>query len=549
MPPDRQRMRPWLEEQINSGTVKGLMWLNEEKGIFQIPWLHAARHGWELDKDAPLFMRWAIHTGKYHPGVDVPDPKTWKANFRCAMNSLPDIKEVKDRSSKKGTNALKVYRMLNAEEQAIIKEKKKQEKSQNKRKKKNPDCKLPSEEISQQSSGSYEADSTVNIDNHAVRQEFPEVCAVVEVSTQQPDTVLHNLVPSVVVEPPVTSSISCPRLQVSPISSCGESDAESEYSDEDLHQEWDIRCLSTPRRDCTMVRYPSSKPPENSTFFNSERINFKVTTFQEESPLIRYDARPWLTQPLDSRPSTNVDPNSPVPSCTSSHMNLQGVQPQSASTCVSPDNNPPVASKGQSLLPPHTTQVSVFTISPTSTSLPHQKSSVMPKASILSPRRFAGPCSSVILCSNSIATPQTSPNPTLPLLPTGSGHLVLHTAPPPPGTQLLLHTTPLMSPGVHGSPKPSSLALLHAVKCKPLQSSPGSSLKRALRVLSRPDSKVLESPEVLMPNSMSHMAARVPSTEKWPVSSEASKQLPLSMRAPSTTDKASTVLFNTNSKS
>lgn len=25
--------------------------------------MHAARHGWDLEKDAPLFMRWAIHTG------------------------------------------------------------------------------------------------------------------------------------------------------------------------------------------------------------------------------------------------------------------------------------------------------------------------------------------------------------------------------------------------------------------------------------------------------------------------------------------------------
>lgn len=35
----------------------------QEKRIFQIPWMHAARHGWDLEKDAPLFMRWAIHTG------------------------------------------------------------------------------------------------------------------------------------------------------------------------------------------------------------------------------------------------------------------------------------------------------------------------------------------------------------------------------------------------------------------------------------------------------------------------------------------------------
>lgn len=41
-----------------------------------------------------------------------PDPKTWKANFRCAMNSLPDIEEVKDKSISKGSTAVRVYRML-----------------------------------------------------------------------------------------------------------------------------------------------------------------------------------------------------------------------------------------------------------------------------------------------------------------------------------------------------------------------------------------------------------------------------------------------------
>nr|KAF6368761.1 interferon regulatory factor 2 [Myotis myotis] len=112
MPVERMRMRPWLEEQINSNTIPGLKWLNKEKKIFQIPWMHAARHGWDVEKDAPLFRNWAIHTGKHQPGVDKPDPKTWKANFRCAMNSLPDIEEVKDKSIKKGNNAFRVYRML-----------------------------------------------------------------------------------------------------------------------------------------------------------------------------------------------------------------------------------------------------------------------------------------------------------------------------------------------------------------------------------------------------------------------------------------------------
>ena len=25
--------------------------------------MHAARHGWDVEKDAPLFRNWAIHTG------------------------------------------------------------------------------------------------------------------------------------------------------------------------------------------------------------------------------------------------------------------------------------------------------------------------------------------------------------------------------------------------------------------------------------------------------------------------------------------------------
>ncbi|KAM4675980.1 interferon regulatory factor 1 [Discoglossus pictus] len=112
MPVTRMRMRPWLENQINSSAIPGLSWLNKEELIFQIPWKHAARHGWDIDKDACLFRSWAIHTGRYKSGEKETDPKTWKANFRCAMNSLPDIKEVKDKSVYKGSSAVRVYKML-----------------------------------------------------------------------------------------------------------------------------------------------------------------------------------------------------------------------------------------------------------------------------------------------------------------------------------------------------------------------------------------------------------------------------------------------------
>ncbi|XP_031170336.1 interferon regulatory factor 1-like isoform X1 [Sander lucioperca] len=124
--PGRLRLRPWLEEQIQSGRYPGVSWLDQSARIFQIPWKHAARHGWSIDRDATLFRSWAMHTGRnpkpkqavfqlhgrYHPGKDKPDPKTWKANFRCALNSLSDICELREHSRKRGSNAYRVYRMM-----------------------------------------------------------------------------------------------------------------------------------------------------------------------------------------------------------------------------------------------------------------------------------------------------------------------------------------------------------------------------------------------------------------------------------------------------
>ncbi|KPP57908.1 hypothetical protein Z043_124317 [Scleropages formosus] len=112
MPSSRTRLRPWLEQKIESKSIPGLTWVDKGNKMFAIPWKHAARHGWEMDTDARIFMQWAVHTGKFKPGVTEPDPKTWKANFRSALNSLPDIKQVKDKSINKGSQAIRVYRML-----------------------------------------------------------------------------------------------------------------------------------------------------------------------------------------------------------------------------------------------------------------------------------------------------------------------------------------------------------------------------------------------------------------------------------------------------
>ncbi|XP_040903743.1 interferon regulatory factor 2 isoform X2 [Toxotes jaculatrix] len=233
MPVERMRMRPWLEEQINSCQIPGLKWVNKEKRIFQIPWMHAARHGWDLEKDAPLFMRWAIHTGKYQPGVDRPDPKTWKANFRCAMNSLPDIEEVKDKSIKKGTNAFRVYKMLSSTERSLKKGKKKTDKEG--RLKGNKEAASPSpdqtpletsagpidyskqEAVKQEAVEQLVMDSASAIhssveDNVITSEQLPFVCQTIEVTTENEEQM-------------VSSSHSYP-LQISPVSSCCDNQAE-----------------------------------------------------------------------------------------------------------------------------------------------------------------------------------------------------------------------------------------------------------------------------------------------------------------------------------
>lgn len=63
----------------------------------------------DVNKDVVFFF--VFFAGKYVEGQTC-DPKTWKANFRCAMNSLPDVEEVKDKSINKGHQAMRVFRLL-----------------------------------------------------------------------------------------------------------------------------------------------------------------------------------------------------------------------------------------------------------------------------------------------------------------------------------------------------------------------------------------------------------------------------------------------------
>ncbi|XP_064601872.1 interferon regulatory factor 1-like isoform X2 [Liolophura sinensis] len=107
----RERMRPWLENLLNTDACPGLKWRDKERKVFVIPWKHASGRTWKQIEDPLLFKLYAVHTGKFKEGQE-PDPKKWKANFRCALNSLLDVEELKEETHKKGEGAKRVYRFV-----------------------------------------------------------------------------------------------------------------------------------------------------------------------------------------------------------------------------------------------------------------------------------------------------------------------------------------------------------------------------------------------------------------------------------------------------
>ncbi|XP_062337820.1 LOW QUALITY PROTEIN: interferon regulatory factor 4a [Osmerus eperlanus] len=106
------KLRQWLIDQIDSHGYPGLVWENDEKTIFRIPWKHAGKQDYNRDEDAALFKAWALFKGKYREGVDKPDPPTWKTRLRCALNKSNDFDELVDKSQLDISDPYKVYRII-----------------------------------------------------------------------------------------------------------------------------------------------------------------------------------------------------------------------------------------------------------------------------------------------------------------------------------------------------------------------------------------------------------------------------------------------------
>ncbi|XP_026854791.1 interferon regulatory factor 4 isoform X1 [Electrophorus electricus] len=106
------KLRQWLIEQVDTGKYPGLVWENDDKSIFRIPWKHAGKQDYNRDEDAALFKAWALFKGKYREGIDKPDPPTWKTRLRCALNKSNDFEELLERSQLDISDPYKVYRIV-----------------------------------------------------------------------------------------------------------------------------------------------------------------------------------------------------------------------------------------------------------------------------------------------------------------------------------------------------------------------------------------------------------------------------------------------------
>ncbi|NXD03197.1 IRF3 factor, partial [Certhia familiaris] len=115
------RFGQWLLSAINSGSYRGLRWIDSAHNTFRVPWKHNARKditstdlevfkvgGMTRDPHAhfPAPQAWAKVSGRYEEGSE--DPAKWKTNFRCALSSTQMFKLEQDHS-KRGDDPHKVF--------------------------------------------------------------------------------------------------------------------------------------------------------------------------------------------------------------------------------------------------------------------------------------------------------------------------------------------------------------------------------------------------------------------------------------------------------
>ncbi|KAM3593839.1 uncharacterized protein V6R79_022948 [Siganus canaliculatus] len=114
-----RKLRAWIVEQVSSGKYPGLMWDDEAKTMFRIPWKHAGKQDFRKDEDAAIFKAWAEFKGKLTDG-DLDNPASWKTRLRCALNKSQEFDEVLERAQLDISEPYKVYRLVPVSEQGVL---------------------------------------------------------------------------------------------------------------------------------------------------------------------------------------------------------------------------------------------------------------------------------------------------------------------------------------------------------------------------------------------------------------------------------------------
>lgn len=114
-----RKLRSWMVEQVNSGKYPGVVWDDDSKTMFRIPWKHAGKQDFRKDEDAAIFKAWAEFKGKL-TGEELNNPASWKTRLRCALNKSPEFSEVNDRAQLDISEPYKVYRLVPISEQGVV---------------------------------------------------------------------------------------------------------------------------------------------------------------------------------------------------------------------------------------------------------------------------------------------------------------------------------------------------------------------------------------------------------------------------------------------
>ncbi|XP_015237669.1 PREDICTED: interferon regulatory factor 9 [Cyprinodon variegatus] len=182
-----RRLRSWIVEQVSSGKYPGVMWDDDAKTMFRIPWKHAGKHDFRQDEDAALFKAWAEFKGKLSKGEN--NPAAWKTRLRCALNKSPEFKEVMERAQLDISEPYKVYRLVPISEQGVLTpETKSKEKNSKKHKRKSSDSdssssssisqdkRVKTEEVTSQ----LHVDEDLLQDNKPAQSDGPSQCSSVD---------------------------------------------------------------------------------------------------------------------------------------------------------------------------------------------------------------------------------------------------------------------------------------------------------------------------------------------------------------------------------